>query len=206
MSAHVSALSGFFEHIRLWNLATGEQVYKALRDNTKRLALTAAFSPDGTHIVLGTSSRLSIWDTTGQQISEAVNWHKSSLTSVAFSPDGTCIVSASADGTIRVWNLMMMLNTYPTCPQLCNNWFSFRKELTESYILWIPPFLRSRYFTISPFDIVITDCPKINVQFEGASLGPDWAKIKKWFWICSSLYYVLLCNCFFFSTIACLSM
>ena len=39
-------------------------------------------------------------------MSEKANAHSSYVRSVAFSPDGTKIVSGSADGTIKVWDLV----------------------------------------------------------------------------------------------------
>jgi len=38
-------------------------------------------------------------------VAEKTNAHSDSIRSVAFSPDGTKIVSGSADGTIKVWDL-----------------------------------------------------------------------------------------------------
>ena len=38
-------------------------------------------------------------------VAEKTNAHSDYIWSVAFSPDGTKIVSGSADGTIKVWDL-----------------------------------------------------------------------------------------------------
>ncbi len=40
-----------------------------------------------------------------EMLSEKTNAHSNWVMSVAFSPDGTKIVSGSADGTIKVWDL-----------------------------------------------------------------------------------------------------
>ena len=39
-------------------------------------------------------------------MSEKTNAHSDCIMSVAFSPDGTKIVSGSADGTIKVWDMV----------------------------------------------------------------------------------------------------
>jgi WD40 repeat protein len=39
-------------------------------------------------------------------LSEKTNAHSGFVVSVAFSPDGTKIVSASSDGTIKVWDMV----------------------------------------------------------------------------------------------------
>jgi WD40 repeat protein len=67
--------------------------------------LTAAFSPNGAHIVSGSyDETIRVWDAvTGKQLG-VLKGHTGWVFSVAFSPDGAHIVSGSADNTIRIWN------------------------------------------------------------------------------------------------------
>jgi WD40 repeat protein len=67
--------------------------------------LTAAFSPNGAHIVSGSyDETIRVWDAmTGKQLG-MLKGHTGWVFSVAFSPDGAHIVSGSADDTIRIWN------------------------------------------------------------------------------------------------------
>ena len=67
---------------------------------------SVAFSPDGRHIVSGSSdSTIRVWDAqTGVQVGNSLQGHTYQVNSVAFSPDGRHIVSGSYDKTIRVWN------------------------------------------------------------------------------------------------------
>ncbi|KAL4081514.1 WD40-repeat-containing domain protein [Scleroderma yunnanense] len=67
---------------------------------------SAAFSPDGTRIVLGLDDKTaSIWDAErGVQIDNPLVGHTDWVQSVVFSPDGTRIVSGSSDNTVRIWD------------------------------------------------------------------------------------------------------
>ena len=68
--------------------------------------LSVAFSPDGRHIVSGSSDKtIRLWDAqTGGQVGSPFQGHTGWVKSVAFSPDGRHIVSGSSDRTIRVWH------------------------------------------------------------------------------------------------------
>ncbi|MGW2698660.1 hypothetical protein [Streptomyces sp. NPDC001340] len=48
---------------------------------------------------------LRIWELETGRCLDVLRGHTDSVTSVAFTPDGQGIVSASADGTVRVWPL-----------------------------------------------------------------------------------------------------
>ncbi|KAH7918702.1 WD40 repeat-like protein, partial [Leucogyrophana mollusca] len=63
------------------------------------LVQSVAFSPDGTHIVSGSSD-----ETICAQVLPPIRGHRGYVRSVAFSPDGAHIVSGSDDKTIRVWD------------------------------------------------------------------------------------------------------
>lgn len=66
----------------------------------------AAFSPDGTRIVGGSSDgTLHVWDAhTGARIHTALDGHAKRVTAIAFSPDGKRIVSASQDTSTYLWD------------------------------------------------------------------------------------------------------
>jgi len=69
--------------------------------------LTAAFSPDGSHVVTVSDDKTArVWDLRGDKPSfVALEGHQSTIWSAAFSPDGTHVVTASSDKTARVWDL-----------------------------------------------------------------------------------------------------
>jgi WD40 repeat protein len=66
---------------------------------------SAAFSPDGTHIVSASRDRsIRIWDArTGVQLAVLLG-HSDRVIAAVYSRDGTRIVSGSRDKTARVWN------------------------------------------------------------------------------------------------------
>jgi hypothetical protein len=69
--------------------------------------LTAAFSPDGTHVVTASTDKTArVWDLRASPPSfVALEGHQREVLAAAFSPDGTHVVTASNDGTARVWDL-----------------------------------------------------------------------------------------------------
>ena len=67
---------------------------------------SAAFSPDGKHIISGSNDKtIWLWDAKiGELLKPPLEGHKDWVWCVAFSPDGKSIVSGSADKTIRLWD------------------------------------------------------------------------------------------------------
>ena len=89
--------------IKLWNLATGEQI-RTLTGHSFQ-AFSVAFSPDRKTLASGGGdSTIKLWNlATGEQI-RTLTEHSNVVASVAFSPDGKTLASGSAD-TIKLWNL-----------------------------------------------------------------------------------------------------
>ncbi|KAG8775170.1 hypothetical protein FRC12_001626 [Ceratobasidium sp. 428] len=76
---------------------------------TYAAAITSvAFSPDGQHIVFGsTDCAVRVWDTQApcRMSVRRLRGHSDCVTSVAFSPDGQRIASGSKDRTVRLWDV-----------------------------------------------------------------------------------------------------
>jgi WD40 repeat protein len=96
---------------RIWDAQDGKEVL-ILRT---RGARSVAFSPDGSRIVTASGDGIArIWDAaSGKGIAHLRNEQRlpvfivdpNSLNSAAFSPDGSRVVTASNDGTARIWNV-----------------------------------------------------------------------------------------------------
>ncbi len=68
--------------------------------------LSVAFSPNGQHIISGSSDRtIRIWDAkTGATVGDPLEGHTGQVVCVTCSPNGQYIISASNDMTIQIWD------------------------------------------------------------------------------------------------------
>ena len=68
---------------------------------------SVAFSPDGNHVVSGsTDNTVHIWNVATGKSEAELKGHSGSVNSVTFSPDGSHIVSGSDDNTMCIWNVV----------------------------------------------------------------------------------------------------
>ena len=89
--------------IRLWNIETGQEVWKRIKNNT--VTGFVAFSPDGQYIVSGSDDIVQLWNAkTGAAVSRPFP-HPHHVNAALFSPNGKYIVSGSEDCTIRLWKI-----------------------------------------------------------------------------------------------------
>lgn len=99
-------LTGENAVLRLWDVATGEQLREFIGHTEYVTALT--FSPDGRYILSGSADKtVRMWDVeTGEEIRQFVG-HTDliQMGTVAFSPDGRYIITGSDDTTVRLWDI-----------------------------------------------------------------------------------------------------
>lgn len=91
--------------IRIWNIATGDQML-SIRSKFKKPIIDLAFSVDGKMLAAaGEDESIRIWDTTTSAQLCILNGHTGRIESLAFSPDGKMLASGSWDGTMRLWDI-----------------------------------------------------------------------------------------------------
>jgi len=86
---------------RIWDLKKG--LLTELKG--PQTPFSAAFSPDGKRIVTGWDRTVRAWDVEKGTLLTELKGHEGSVSSAEFSADGKRVVTASADGTARVWDV-----------------------------------------------------------------------------------------------------
>ena len=65
----------------------------------------ATFSPDGRSIVVASGTLAYIWRFDDSSAPRILRGHEKRLTSATFSPNGALVLTASDDGTARLWDV-----------------------------------------------------------------------------------------------------
>ncbi|RKU24002.1 hypothetical protein C6503_01925 [Candidatus Poribacteria bacterium] len=94
--------------VQLWNAWTRSK--HATLKGHKAWITTVAFSADGKTLATGDANKIiKLWDVSTRHARVALRGHKNTINALTFAPKGTplysgCLVSGSADGTIRFWD------------------------------------------------------------------------------------------------------
>ena len=153
----------------LFNLSTGSLTRLAF-DSTEKVD-PLAFSSNSRFLALG-SSRMTcqIWDTSTHQNIVRLIGHTDVICSVAFFPDGKQIMSASEDGTIRVWDVELLEDRGKM-----DRWQMYGYWIVDpegEQLCWTPlPFRHSRN------TLVIGKC--LTIDFSNFVHGDRWVKCRE---------------------------
>ena len=93
-------ISGSDRRIRFWNVDSGR--------NTRTLAVRSdslAYSPDDSKIAVGTRN-IRLFNVDTARVQQTFFGHTNGVAHIVFSSDGNTLVSASWDGTIRLWHAL----------------------------------------------------------------------------------------------------
>ncbi len=108
-------VTGGAEHtVKVWDLTTGREI-QSLSGHSGEVC-AASFSPDreGRWVASGgEDSTVKVWDSRTGTLLRNFRGHTGLVTWVAFTPDGRRLLSASRDGTVRVWDLSHLVRNPP---------------------------------------------------------------------------------------------
>lgn len=93
--------------VKVWDITTSKEVLTSSGHTGP--AVSVSFSPDGKHLASAGGYRdgtIKLWDATNGREARTLIGHSSGVTSVAFDVYGKRLVSASADNTLRVWDVI----------------------------------------------------------------------------------------------------
>ncbi len=88
---------------QVWDLETGQALLALEAGTVAPQVETIAYSPDGTRLVV---AGIVFDSTTGQELF-ALRGHTQGITRLAFNANGTRLITASYDGTAKVWDLTL---------------------------------------------------------------------------------------------------
>jgi Tol biopolymer transport system component len=94
--------SGGNDGVRLWELATGQEVHRGAL-HAPRIAYALAFSPDGKLLAVGDTAAVKLWEVASAREVASLEGHTAELARVVFSLDGRTIHTSSYDKTHRLW-------------------------------------------------------------------------------------------------------
>jgi WD40 repeat protein len=155
----------------LINLSTGSITGTRLG---KKSVYSSAFSADGRYLALGTyyPAACHIWEASTHRSIVQLVGHRDNVVSVAFFSDGKQFMSASWDGTIRVWDVEL-LEERGEMDRWQNDMYGFWIFGPEDEpLFWTPlPFRHARN------TLVIGEC--LNVNFLNFVHGDEWWKCRE---------------------------
>ena len=159
----------------LFNLLTGSFTPHAF-GNSDIGGYCFSLSVDGRFLASGSfHATCKIWDTSIHQCISLLVGHTGSVPYVAFFPDGKQMVSASQDGTIRVWDVELLeekgeMDGWEMKWDLDGYWILGEKE---EHLFWSGlPFRHARNTLV-----IVGRC--LNIDFSNFVHGDEWVKCRE---------------------------
>ena len=114
------AVGGDDGAVRLWDVATRTQLGSPLTGNTGPVR-SVAFSADGRTLASSIGRMVRLWDVATQtQLGLPLTSNTASVLGLVFRPDESTLVSASYDGTVRVWSGLLWRDFTGLRNQVCS--------------------------------------------------------------------------------------
>ncbi|HWP31477.1 MAG TPA: hypothetical protein VNK96_07130 [Fimbriimonadales bacterium] len=88
--------------VKVWNINTGGQIAEWLPGN---YPYDMDFSPQGTLLAVATNGGITIMNPSNGVVIRYITGHAKKVNEIEFTPDGNFIVSASDDGTCKLWDV-----------------------------------------------------------------------------------------------------
>jgi len=93
-------ITGGERNVNVWNVTTGELVYKARSGGSPVL-----YSPDGKLIIIADFKTIQIINAQNGNLIKSLNGHENIINSIAVTSNNDFILSVSQDNTIRIWDI-----------------------------------------------------------------------------------------------------
>ena len=91
----------------LWDVASGQELFRFSGKGTVLGVTAIAASPDGTRLATGElDTSVKLWDAATGKLLLTLFGHSSQVEGLAYSADGSYLATASEDGTVKLWDAL----------------------------------------------------------------------------------------------------